>query len=401
MVDGCEQFTCIKTSGRKGIWIPGPAINDCCVYNGTLAPVDTEMDHFSPDNGCTHINMVCEMCPEGPCVYPRVEFSCYETLTDGMQQIIEYLFSNYNSEMPWTQFYTGYPGGASTVTKPQSPGTEKPYEDSCYCGLAERATRIVGGQDTEVNEYPWQAGLVSPYDPSYVWCGGSLISSRWVLTAAHCTAGSNFKDIEVLLGEHDYYDDNESNRLVARVDKIIDHPDYSSSPVPVMDFSLLRLKEPVDFDMYPHIRPVCLPFSNEEDYAGETATVTGWGTTSSDGDLSNTLKEVDVTVLTNENCWQNYGYDSAYITDDMICANEVGGGKDACQGDSGGPMVTSNGDDGVSPGQNYELIGVVSWGYGCAEADYPGVYARVSYALDWIHDTMGSVGQTCPRDDNQ
>ena len=121
----------------------------------------------------------------------------------------------------------------------------------------------------------------------------------------------------------------------------------------------------------------------------------------------------------------------------MICANEVGGGKDACQGDSGGPMVTANGDDGVSPGQNYELIGekstietldnqtisdiftgVTSWGNGCAEADYPGVYARyrrfsrlnkikrnnlfshfrVSYALDWIHDTMGSVGQTCPRD---
>ena len=123
----------------------------------------------------------------------------------------------------------------------------------------------------------------------------------------------------MLLGEHDYYDDNESNRLVAHVDKIIDHPDYSSSPVPVMDFSLLRLKEPVDFDMYPHIRPVCLPFSNEEvvnnrlcfilsksscqDYAGETATVTGWGTTSSGGDLSNTVKEVDVTVLTNKNCW--------------------------------------------------------------------------------------------------
>ena len=90
--------------------------------------------------------MVCEMCLEGPCVYPRVEFSCYETLTDGMQQIIEYLFSNYNSKMPWytmwhealfivtkkvmicrTPFYTEIQGGASTVTKPQSPGTEKPY----------------------------------------------------------------------------------------------------------------------------------------------------------------------------------------------------------------------------------------------------------------------------------
>ena len=56
-------------------------------------------------------------------------------------------------------------------------------------------------------------------------------------------------------------------------------------------------------------------------------------------------------------CRQTYGYPSDYITDDMLCANEVGGGKDACQGDSGGPLVTSNGDDGVTPGQNYELIG--------------------------------------------
>ena len=70
--------------------------------------------------------------------------------------------------------------------------------------------------------------------------------------------------LKVLLGEHDYYDDTESNHLVAKVDKIVDHPEYSESPVPMMDFSLLRLREPVDFDMYPHIRPVCLPFSNEE-----------------------------------------------------------------------------------------------------------------------------------------
>ena len=65
--------------------------------------------------------------------------------------------------------------------------------------------------------------------------------------------------LKVLLGEHDYYDDTESDHLVARVDRIIDHPDYVSSPVPVMDFSLLRLKDAVDFDAYPHIRPVCLP----------------------------------------------------------------------------------------------------------------------------------------------
>ena len=70
--------------------------------------------------------------------------------------------------------------------------------------------------------------------------------------------------LKVLLGEHDYFDDTESNHLVAQLSQIIDHPDYVSSPVPMMDFSLLKLKEAVDFDAYPHIRPVCLPYSDTE-----------------------------------------------------------------------------------------------------------------------------------------
>ena len=133
--------------------------------------------------------------------------------------------------------------------------------------------------------------------------------------------------VKVLLGEHDYSDDNESDRLIARVDRIIEHPDYAYDPVPVKDFAMLRLKEPVNFDAYPHIRPICLPFSNDrvvildkihnisyfscliyvmcQNYAGDTATVTGWGTTSYNGYLSSTLREVNVTVLTNEDCgWE-------------------------------------------------------------------------------------------------
>ena len=71
------------------------------------------------------------------------------------------------------------------------------FEGSCYCGLAQRRTRIVGGEETEVNEYPWMAGLVTTGSPEYVWCGGSLVSSRWVITAAHCTGGDSARDIEV------------------------------------------------------------------------------------------------------------------------------------------------------------------------------------------------------------
>ena len=119
--------------------------NDCCVYNGTLAPVDTEVYHFSPDNGCTHVNiylksflysflnllnscqvsMKCEMCPEGPCVWPHVEFNCLEYLTDGMQQLLDYFFYNYNTQYP------SFPGLSNDfftlpVTQPPNPGTEKP-----------------------------------------------------------------------------------------------------------------------------------------------------------------------------------------------------------------------------------------------------------------------------------
>ena len=157
--------------------------------------------------------------------------------------------------------------------------------------------------------------------------------------------------------------------------EITNHPDYNDQTFNY-DFSMLKLKSEVNYCNYPHIRPVCLPFDTTDTFAGDAATVTGWGTTSSGGDLSNTLREVAVTVLTNNKCKSDFSYSSGDITSNMLCANVDGGGKDSCQGDSGGPLVTSKSGDGVTPGQNYQQIGVVSWGYGCALASAPGVYAR-------------------------
>jgi len=156
---------------------------------------------------------------------------------------------------------------------------------------------------------------------------------------------------------------------------------------------MLQLSTAVDFDAHADIRPVCLPpagFSG--DYAEVTATVTGWGTTSSGGSQSTTLKEVDVGVITNQQCGNNYGYSSSWITDSMLCAVVPGGGKDACQGDSGGPLVANQ----QNYGQNYELIGVVSWGIGCADANHPGVYARVTNQLSWVRTWMATDGAECP-----
>ena len=148
---------------------------------------------------------------------------------------------------------------------------------------------------TEVNEYPWQAGIVNKRGKS-VWCGGTLISDLWIMTAAHCTKGESASGIQVLLGEHNYNDNSETQMLRMDIASIVDHPDYNHRTTNY-DFSLLKMTQAVDFAAYPHIRPACLPADDSNDYNNFVATVTGWGTTSSGGATSNKLREVDVEDL--------------------------------------------------------------------------------------------------------
>merc|ERR1712168_352030 len=283
-----------------------------------------------------------------------------------------------------------WPTVTPTVAPTVPPTTGGSGSNDCKCGLASRQTRIVGGTVTEVNEYPWQVGLVGS-GGSRPFCGGSVIGDRWVLTAAHCTGSSS---IQVLLGEHDTSSSND-NVVRKNVVRVIDHPSYDRSTLDY-DFSLLQLDSAIDFASNEHIRPVCLPSDDSNTYAGQQATVTGWGTTSSGGSTSSTLREVVVQVLSNTER-TNKGYTTSDITANMICAGVEAGGKDSCQGDSGGPLVSSGSGDGVTAGQNYEQIGVVSWGYGCAVARYPGVYARTSKVISWINSNTSGSFNTCPR----
>ena len=149
-----------------------------------------------------------------------------------------------------------------------------------------------------------------------------------------------------------------------------------------MDFSLVELNEELKWTAT--VRPACLPQDPSDDFVGAEAVVSGWGALAPHPNSAHIrqpqhLQDITVTVLSNDKCGE---YPKNEITDKMMCAHRIG--KDSCQGDSGGPLVTKQ--------QNgrYTLIGVVSWGYGCALPDYPGVYARVSTVLDWIKDnTIG------------
>nr|XP_022904922.1 venom protease-like [Onthophagus taurus] len=242
----------------------------------------------------------------------------------------------------------------------------------CSCGIVNDDQRIVGGHTVKENAYPWMARL-SYFNRFY--CGGMLINDRYVLTAAHCVKGFLWFLIKVTFGEHDRCNDNDrpETRFVLRaIAGAFSFLNFDN------DIALLRLNDRVPITK--KISPICLPKSKDNLYVGYKATAAGWGTLKEEGKPSCLLQEVEVPVISNEECRMT-NYSTKMISDNMMCAGyPKTGQKDSCQGDSGGPLITKR-QDGSSM---FELIGVVSWGNGCARPGYPGVYTRVTRYLDWI-----------------
>ena len=207
---------------------------------------------------------------------------------------------------------------------------------------------IVGGEEVAPAcpdcKYEFMVSLQSSSWGGH-FCGGSLVREDWVITAAHCVEGTNSNSIQVKIGLHNV---NGTSGAISRyVDQVIVHPQYSGWSLD-NDYAILHLTQPVT-----NFEPIQLITDNSHDNEPVMSTVMGWGATSSGGWSSTYLLEVDVPI---DNSCGNYS--NSDITNNMICAGDSNGGEDSCQGDSGGPLIMTN-DEG-----EYELIGIVSWGYG-------------------------------------
>ncbi|XP_068550754.1 ovochymase-2 isoform X2 [Anas acuta] len=253
-------------------------------------------------------------------------------------------------------------------------------------------TRIVGGSQVKQGSHPWQVSLKRRQKH---FCGGTIVSAQWVITAAHCILERNILEyLNVTAGEHDLRI-RENGEQTLPVKYVIKHPNFD--PRRPMNYDVALLKLDGAFNFSSSVLPACLPDPGEKFEAGYICTTCGWGRLNENGVLPQVLYEVSLPILNRKECSRALSSLKKPIQGDTImCAGFPDGGKDACQGDSGGPLLCQR-KHGV-----WILAGVVSWGMGCArgwignekkkyyERGSPGIFTDLSAVLSWIQENMSA-----------
>ncbi|KAF7662724.1 hypothetical protein LDENG_00227550 [Lucifuga dentata] len=230
--------------------------------------------------------------------------------------------------------------------------------------------RIVGGAIASPGSWPWLVNLQLYGD---LMCGGVLVDSSWVVTAAHCFAMNHQEsDWTAVMGDYDVTKTDPGEQIL-KINRIIPHPKFNIKTFN-NDIALVELAFPVV--LTDHVTPVCLP-SGTEPPPGTPCLLAGWGSLYEDGPPANVVMEAMAPILPQSIC--KNAHIKEVITNTMLCAGYLSGGIDSCKGDSGGPLIYQ---DRISG--RFQLHGITSWGIGCGEKGKPGVYTRVSAFSDWI-----------------
>lgn len=274
---------------------------------------------------------------------------------------------------------TGQRISIGLITSNNSPGgrfrcrlyarTSTTNPSTCSCGY-KKTSRIVGGVETGVNEFPMMVG-VADVRISQIKCGGVIVSSRYVISAAHCFEELPMSQTALIVGEHNVNTGDSPATRAYRVSNLVRHPSFTTSNYDY-DIAILTTSENIVFSE--RVGPACMPFKfvNNE-MTGAKLTILGWGTLFPGGPTSDVLRKVDVDVISQNSCRARV----PSVTPRQICT--LTPGKDACQDDSGGPLLYTDPSNGL-----LNLIGIVSYGQFCASANQPGVNTRVPALLSWI-----------------